>query len=156
MTLHPRAVGRTFEFTFTLPKPQNTGGGPQKAKKHPVQKPPRKPKVKKPSKKATPKAQHPERHPEPTPAEVEAKKQARREYDQKRLQTLKRKELQRRVAQARRDEAKSLGLCKDCPNAAIPDRTRCETCAEKHQASRSRRTAKENAAARHSGQSTMF
>ena len=79
-----------------------------------------------------------------------------RENDQKRAQTPERKELQPRAAQARRDEAKSLGLCKDCPNPAVPDRTRCETCAAKHQASRARRTAKENAAVRHSGQSTMF
>ena len=124
----PRAVGRTFEYTFPLPKPQNAGGGPKKAKKPPVQKPPRKPKVKKPSTKATPKAPKAERRPEPTPEEVEAKKQARREYDKKRDQTPERKELQRRVAQARRDEAKRLGLCKDCPNPAVPNRTRCESC----------------------------
>ena len=43
-----------------------------------------------------------------------------RENDQKRAQTPERKELQPRAAQARRDEAKSLGLCKDCPNPAVP------------------------------------
>ena len=151
------AKERIFESTFELPSPKRRPGHkPKNAKKPPVQKPPRKPKVKKPSKKAAPKERTSKRRPEPTPAEVEAKKQARREYDQKRRQTLERKELQRRVAQARRDEAKKLGICKDCPNPAVPDRTKCETCAAKHQASRSRRTAKENAAARHRRQSTMF
>ena len=55
-----------------------------------MRKPPRKPKVRKPSKKAAPKERTSKRRPEPIPAEVEAKKQARREYDQKRRQTLER------------------------------------------------------------------
>ena len=147
---------RIFESTFELPPQKGPGPRPQKAKKPPVRKPPRKPKVRKPGKKAAPKERTSKRRPEPTPAEVEAKKQARREYDQKRHQTPERRELQRRLAQARRDEAKSLGLCKDCPNPAVPNQTKCETCAAKHQASRARRTAQENAAVRHSGQGTMF
>ena len=134
----PRAVGRTFEFTFTLPKPQNAGGGPQKAKKPPVQKPPSKPKVKKPSKEANPKAQQTERHPEPTPAEVEARKENRHEYDRNRNNTPERKDLHRRVVQTRRDEAKKLGICKDCPNPTVPNRARCENCTTKHQQTRKR------------------
>ena len=39
---------------------------------------------------------------------------------------------------------------------AVPNRTRCKQCTTEHQASRARSTAKENAAARHSGQGTMF
>ena len=93
---------------------------------------------------------------EPTPEQIEAQKEARRAYDQKRSQMPERKELLRRVAQARLDEAKSLGLCKDCPSPAVPNRTRCEKCTLKHQASRARRTAEENAAGRHRRQSTMF
>ena len=147
---------RIFESTFELPPQKGPGPRPQKAKKPPVRKPPRKPKVRKPGKKAAPKERTSKRRPEPTPAEVEAKKQARREYDQERRQTPERRELQRRLAQARRDEAKSLGLCKNCPNLAVPNRTKCETLAAKHQASRARRTAKGNAAVRHSGQGTMF
>ena len=86
----------------------------------------------------------------------EERLQHRREYEQTRGKSPERKEKKRGYIQAKRQEAKSLGLCKDCPNPAVPDRTRCETCAAKHQASRARRTAQENAAARHSGQSTMF
>ena len=141
---HARVEGRTFEHSFPLPsrKSKNNQGQKQQRKSNADGKP---------VKKTAPKTRV-----EPTPAEVEARAENRRKYDQKRRQTLERKELHRRVAQARRDEAKSLGLCKDCANVAIPDLTRCETCNAKHQASRSRRTAKENAAARHSGQSTMF
>ena len=90
------------------------------------------------SKKAAPKERTPRPRVEPTPEQVEAKKQAHQAYEQKRAQTPERKELQRRVAQARRTEAKSLGLCRDCPNSAIPDQTRCKTCTEKHRESRKR------------------
>ena len=116
-----------FIDSFQLPTRKNPG--PQKAKKPPVQKP---------SKKATPKAQQPERHPEPTPAEVEAKKETQREYDRKRNQKPERKDLHRRVVQTRRDEAKKLGICKDCPNPTVPNRARCENCTTKHQQTRKR------------------
>ena len=143
-----------FVYSFEFQTRKSTE--PRKAKKPPVRKPPGKPKVSKPSKKAMPKAKEPKPRVEPTPEQVEAKVESRRAYDQKRSQTPERKELHRRVAQARRDEAKKLGLCRDCPNPTTRDRIRCETCAAKHQASRARRTAQENAAARHSGQGTMF
>ena len=100
-----------FIDSFQLPTRKNPG--PQKTKKPPVRKPPRKPKVRKPSKKAALKERTSKRRPEPTPAEVEAKKQARREYDQKRRQTLERKELQRRVAQAIRNGLVSQDGCAD-------------------------------------------
>ena len=69
---------------------------------------------------------------------MEARKQACREYERKRRQTPERKELLRRVAQARRDEAKKLGICKECPNPTIPDQAKCETYTEKHRQYRRR------------------
>ena len=81
-------------------------------------------------------AKHPKHRPEPTPAEVEARKENRREYERKRAQTPERKEYRRRLAQAHREKAKEIGLCKDCPNPAMPGQTHCPTCAEKKQVSR--------------------
>ena len=65
---------------------------------------------------------------EPTPAEVEAREQNRHEYEQR----PERKENKLRRAQAKRQEAKSLGLCVACGAPPIPDQTRCEACAEQH------------------------
>ena len=101
-----------------------------------MQEPLWKPKVRKPSEKATPKTQQTVRHPEPNTGEVEARAEKGRKYEQKRPQTPERKELQRRSAQARRAEAKSLGLCRDCRNPAIHDQTRCEICRDKHNRNR--------------------
>ena len=78
---------------------------------------------------------------EPTPAEVEAREQNRHEYELKRAQRPERKEQKRRHAQAKRQEAKSLGLCVACGAPPIPDQTRCPTCAEKHRVSRRRSNA---------------
>ena len=133
---HPRAVGRTFEFTIPLPKPQNSGRWPQKDKQLPVQEPLWKPTVKKPSKKATPTAQQTTHHPESNPTEVKSRSDNGRKSEQNRPQTPERKELQRRGAQKRRAEAKSLGLCRDCRKPAIPNQTRCEVCRDKHNRNR--------------------
>ena len=68
-----------------------------------------------------------------------------------------RKELQRRVGQARRTEAKSIGLCVTCWDPIIPGETRCETCAEQHP--QYRRQATERAAQQRdqpSGQASFF
>ena len=57
----------------------------------------------------------------------------------------------------RREEAKELGLCRDCREPAIPDQTRCETCAEKHRVGRRQYDAarrKENGTAGHQGGGT--
>ena len=67
---------------------------------------------------------------EPTPAEVEARKENRRAYDRQRAQNPERKEQHRLRAIARRNEAKSIGLCVNCWAPPIPDETRCENCAE--------------------------
>ena len=79
---------------------------------------------------------------EPTPAEVEAREQNRHEYELKRAKRPERKENKLRHAQAKRQEAKSLGLCVACGAPPIPDQTRCcPTCAEKHRVSRMRSNA---------------
>ena len=92
---HKWAIGHTFEFTFSLPKPANRGGRPHNWNKPAV----------KTSRKATPKARKPKPRVEPTPEQIEAQKEARRGYEQKRNQTPERKELKRRVTQERRDKA---------------------------------------------------
>ena len=71
---------------------------------------------------------------EPTPAEVEAREQNRHEHEQRQ----KRKENKLRHAQAKRQEAKSLGLCVACGAPPIPDQTRCEICAEQHRVGQQR------------------
>ena len=118
---HKWAIGHTFEFTFSLPKPRV----------------------------------------EPTPEQIEAQKEARRAYEQKRNQTPERKELQRRVAQERRDKARLLGICVVCGAPPITDNIRCETCAEKHRVSKrlSQRRARQRAAQQEtqaSGQTRIF
>ena len=90
---------------------------------------------------------------EPTPAEVEAREQNRHEYEQR----PERKENKLRRAQAKRQEAKSLGLCVACGAPPIPNQTRCEGCAEQHQ--QYRRQARERAnqqREKDSGQTGIF
>ena len=64
-----------------------------------------------------------------TPAEVEAREQNRHEYELKRAERPERKEHKRRHAQAKRQEAKSLGLCVACGAPPIPDQTSPTICA---------------------------
>ena len=77
-----RAVGRTFEFTFPLPGPSNTGGRPP-TKTKPAGKPPRKRSTRTPPRKANPKAQQTKPRPEPATTEVEAKMREPFEHDRK-------------------------------------------------------------------------
>ena len=148
--LAQRGSRPNFRVQLPVAETKQRRGGP-KAKKKKSRKENRKPTPSSHPKKTTP-----TKRPEPTPEQVEARQEKRREYERKRNQTPERKERQRRVAQAWRDEAKKLGICKDCPNSTVPDQTRCETYAAKHQAYRARRTATENAAARHSGPDPLF
>ena len=110
---------------------------------------PKRPKSNKKSASASPKVKKPKPRVEPTPAEVEAREQNRHEYELKRAERPERKEHKRRHAQAKRQEAKSLGLCIACGAPHIPDQMRCETCAEQHRVGRQRwyaeRKAKERA-----------
>ena len=71
---------------------------------------PKRPKSNKKSASASQKVKKPKPRVEPTPAEVEAREQNRREYEQR----PERKEQKRRYTAARRQAAKSLGLCVDC------------------------------------------
>ena len=50
-----------------------------------------------------------------------------------------RKEYQRRFSRKQRQTAKETGTCRQCPNPAIPGRTRCESCAVQHKVHRRRR-----------------
>ena len=60
----------------------------------------------------------------------------RREYERLRGQRPERREAMRKAAQARRQKAKELGLCRDCSNKAIAGQSMCEACAEKHRQAR--------------------
>ena len=67
---------------------------------------------------------------------VEERIESRREYDRTRGQTDERKKFDRLYKQKVRQERKAAGLCKTCPNPTIPGQTRCESCRDKHRASR--------------------
>ena len=49
-----------------------------------------------------------------------------------------RREIHRRTQKEKRQKAKAFGMCRNCNNKAIPDQTRCDTCAERHRVSRRR------------------
>ena len=63
----------------------------------------------------------------------EERLQHQREYEKTRGKSPERKEKRRGYIQAKRQEAKSLGLCVTCWAPTIPDQTRCKPCAEEHQ-----------------------
>ena len=119
----------TIVDRFELPTPQGRGHKLQKSKNPPVRKPKaKKAKVSKPPTKTT-RTKRPKTRVEPTPEQLEETRQKRLAYDLKRSQTPERKERRHRNAQARRDEAKHLGLCVDCGAPPVPEQTRCQTCA---------------------------
>ena len=70
----------------------------------------------------------------------------REEYDRARSQTPERKEYRRQHQRKLDKIAKETSKCVSCPNLAIKDQTRCETCAEKHRQSRRRSEEKKKAA----------
>ena len=116
---HEWAIGRTFTFTITLPEPSNAGGRPPSRSK-PAGKTPRK---------SSPKAQLTKQRLEPADtAGVDTKRGNPLKQEQK--------ERAKKNAQEKRRQAKEFGLCRDCPNPAIPQQSRCEQCAEKHRVSR--------------------
>ena len=65
----------------------------------------------------------------PNQAAENTSQQDGKSHEQLRRQNPDRAAYRRRHEQERRLKAKELGLCRDCPNPAIPNRTRCETCA---------------------------
>ena len=133
---HKWAIGHTtFEFSFPLPEPANSGNC-SKTKKKQSETPPRKTTPSTPPSNTPPKAR--KLQTKPDSASVETKKQKRDEYDRQRNQTPERKEYHRRLVQVRQRKAKELGKCRNCSKPAIPDQTRCPTCAENHRQSRRR------------------
>ena len=126
--------GRIFQHVFHLP--ENNRKRKHKARQVPTLKPPRKTAVRKPSKKATTKALTHKRRTEPTPAESAAKRENLLEYERRRRETPERREYRRLQAQEQRRKAKEIGKCRDCSEPAIPDQSRCPTCAEKHRVAR--------------------
>ena len=129
------AVGRLFEHVLSLPGPTNAGGRPPSRGK-PSGKKKANCSASKPRAKAAPKNQQPKERPALSSTEVEAKREEPCEYDRQRNKTPERREQNRLNAQEKRRRAKEQGLCRHCPNPAIPNQTRCPSCAEKHRVSR--------------------
>ena len=142
------AKGQLFEYTIDLSvqKTRNSKPKAQRKSKPNPQKSPPKPRA---AKQLKPKRETPPVK-QRVPMSPEDRLQHRRAYEQKRSQTPERKELNRRTALAKRQEAKRLGLCVGCGAPPIPDETRCETCAENHRVNRrqSQKNAKQKAAQR--------
>ena len=105
-TPRTRAIGSTFQFTFILPKPANSGDTRPKKPKH--TKPGRKTRAGTANHKSATKPAKP------------------------RLTEEQKRELRRVLATEDRQRRKELGLCKDCPARAIKGKTRCPSCAARH------------------------
>ncbi len=82
----------------------------------------------------------------PTPVELQEHLEKRREYQRTRAQKLERKHASRDTAKRRRQPSTELGKCIDCSQQAIPDETRCPSCAEKHRQAHKNATAERRAA----------
>ena len=61
----------------------------------------------------------------------------------------------RKTRSQKRQERKENAICRDCPNEAIPDRTRCMSCNEKHRARRQQSADKRRAATNCTDQTTQ-
>jgi hypothetical protein len=74
------------------------------------------------------------------PAEIEPAPKPKRAATQKakgtKLTPEERKERVRTDPAALRQHRKELGICQDCKNLAVPGKTLCPDCAEKHRQSR--------------------
>ena len=105
-TPRTRAIGSTFQFTFILPKPANSG----KTR-------PEKPKATNSSSKT---GTGTTKHKKATnPARPRLTQEQKRERDRVR-------------AAEKRQRSKELGLCNHCPATAIKGQTRCPSCAARH------------------------
>ena len=114
MNPHTRAIGGTFEFTFILPKPANSGNPRPKKPKH--------------------------TKPRPKTRAGSANRKSAIKPAKPRLTEEQKRELRRVLAAEDRQRRKELGICKDCPARAIKGKTRCPKCAEEHrQAHRAQR-----------------
>lgn len=70
--------------------------------------------------------------PRPQPGNGTGVSPNRQAYEHLRNQRPERREAQNELYQKRREKAKLAGKCVTCPNQAITNQTRCETCAKKH------------------------
>ncbi len=82
----------------------------------------------------------------PTPSEIQERREKRRQYDKNRDQRPERKQYVRERGKNNRQRAKELGLCRTCSQPAIPNQTRCPSCAAKHRLGNATITAKRRAA----------
>ena len=108
------AGGRTFECEFDFPVITHKGYGsaqPDQSKKR-----------------QTPSASRPaEIEPAPKP-----KRAVTRKANGTKLTPEERKERARAYRAALRQRRKELGICRDCKDLAVPGKTLCPDCAEKH------------------------
>ena len=126
---HTRVIGRTFEFTFNLPKPAKAGGGsPSRGKTR--------------SSRKGSSAQGNDNVPAPQPKNGTRANKARPSAPKPKKAQLtpeQRKAHRRtRIAQ-RRQRRKERGLCRDCPNPAVPGHIRCADCAHTNRQTDNRR-----------------
>ena len=128
---------RTFETRFNLRTGQQRK---PTVSKHPKKDPPKaqKPKTAKSLTSTSPSKPTRKTASARTPMTAEAKAEARRQYDNTRSQSPELQEAHRRYTKEKREQQKSLGLCRSCPNPAIPGQIRCPTCAEEHRQARRR------------------
>ena len=132
---HPLRYSKRINFECTVPLPSS---------------PARQPKAPKPKTRAI-KPNTSKKPPHtPTPLELQERRENRREYEQNRSQRTERKQFGRDQQKKRRQRAKELGICKTCSQPAIPDQTRCPSCAEKnrqqHRSAKAKRQAANTAA----------
>ena len=103
---HTRTIGSTLHHVFVLPMPANAGN------------------TKSPTRKVS------KRTANKGPGTIKRKSAIR--APKPKLTDEQKRELRRVRAAEERQRRKELGLCKDCKNLAIPGKTRCPDCAQKH------------------------
>ena len=105
-TPHTRTIGSTLHHVFVLPMPANAGNTKSCTRKV--------------SKQAT----------KTGSSTIKRKSDIR--APQPKLTDDQKRELRRVRAAEERQRRKELGICRDCKNLAVPGKTRCPDCAEKH------------------------
>ena len=160
-----RVIGRTFEFTFTLPKPENVGNTTKRKSKRTPKQPhtgsssparadggnstqkPTKPESdgEAPLQQSLPLGNVAKREasvPQIKPVAIQSRPRARgsvRKPATKAARTPltveEKRERGRKRANERRQRQKENGLCVSCPNQPIAGQTRCPECAERHRQS---------------------
>jgi hypothetical protein len=121
MCPHKWVVGSTFEWEFELPMPTNSAYQPKAQRKV------RKIGNSKSAATRTTRSKSPKAEPART-----AKRKASKQPKKPRPTPEERNERKRARIAETQERRKMLGLCKDCPNQAIADQSRCPSCAEKN------------------------